>query len=191
MLLQETYINNKTKFGNLLEKLGIAEGTYSAGTNNSKGVCILKFSDKYDITSTNQDSDGRCSMSEIKSKDGLHETTLVNTYAPCPKRQQKEFFREIEHKIENLHTNQKIVWGGDFKVDFRENSSEVISLHETAQILELHNTAEDLEEGTPIHTFQHCNNKEHIKRNLDRFYIDKSYKQIKVYHAEVHQYTDH
>ena len=191
MLLQETYINNNTKFVNLLEKLGIAEGSYSAGTHNSKGVCILKFSDKYDIINTNQDSDGRCSIVEIRSKDGLQEATLVNTYAPCPKRQQKEFFKEIQNKIENFHRNQKIVWGGDFNVDFRENSSEVTSLHETTQILGLHNTAEDLEEGTPIHTFQHRNNKEHIRRNLDRFYIDKNYKQIKVYHTEVHQYTDH
>ena len=191
MLLQETYINNKTKFVNLLEKLGIAEGTYSAGTHNSKRVCILKFSDKYDIINTNQDSDGRCSIAEIRSKDGLHEATLVNTYAPCPKRQQKEFFKEIQNKIENFHRNQEIVWGGDFNVDFRENSSEVISLHETTQILGLHNTAEYLEEGTPIHTFQHRNNKEHIRRNLDRFYIDKNYKQIKIYHTEVHQYTDH
>ena len=184
LLLQEKYINNNTKFVNLLEKLGIAEGSYSAGTHNSKGVCILKFSDRYDIINTNQESDGRCCIVEIRSKDGLHEATLVNTYAPCPKRQQKEFFKEIQNKVENFHRNQKIVWGGDFNVDFRENSSEVISLHETTQILGLHNTAEHLEEGTLIHTFQHRNNKEHIKRNLDRFYIDKNYKQIKVYHTD-------
>ena len=79
LLLQATYVDNKTTFGNLLEELGIAEGTYSAGKNNSNGVCILKFSDNYDITSTNQDSDGRCSIAEVKSKDGSHAATLVNT----------------------------------------------------------------------------------------------------------------
>ena len=119
-LPQETYVDNKTKFGNLLEELGIAEGFYSAGKNNRKGVCILKFSDNDDITSTNQDSDGRCSIAEVKSKDGSHAATLVSTYAPCPKRQQKEFFKAIQNKIEHVHRNQKIVWGGDFNVDFRK-----------------------------------------------------------------------
>ena len=91
LLLQETYVDNRTKFGNLLEKLGIAKGTYRAGKKNSKGVCILKYSDDYEITGTNQDSKGRCTIAEI-SKDGSHVATLVNTYASCHKQQQKEFF---------------------------------------------------------------------------------------------------
>ena len=54
----------------------------------------------------------------------------------------RNFFKSIQNKIENFHKNQKIVWGENLNVDFREKSSEVTSLNETAQMLQLHNTAD-------------------------------------------------
>ena len=81
MFLQETYIDNTRRFVNLLEELGTVEGTYSAGTSNSRAVCTLQFSvvQNYKITDTNQDNEGRCTIAKIKSRDGSQGITLINT----------------------------------------------------------------------------------------------------------------
>ena len=59
----------------------------------NKGVCKLKFSDNYEIMETNQDNERTCTIVEVQSKDKLHTVGLVNTYAPCNKQQQREFFK--------------------------------------------------------------------------------------------------
>ena len=117
MFLQETHIDNNRKFVNLLENVGIAKGTYSEGTSSTKGVCILQFSDNYEITDTNQDKEGRCTIARIKNRNGSQGMTLINTYAPCHKQEQREFVKKMHHKLEHFHKNQKMIWGGDFNVD--------------------------------------------------------------------------
>ena len=94
MFLQETYIDSERKFGELLENLGLTKGSYSAGTSKTKGVCILQFSDRHEITDTNQDNEGRCTIARIKSRGRSQEITLINTYAPCNKQEQREFVKK-------------------------------------------------------------------------------------------------
>ena len=79
MFLEETYINSERRFVELLERLGITKGSYSAGTSKTNGVCTLQFSDRHEITDTNQDNEGRCTITRIKSRDRAQEITLVNT----------------------------------------------------------------------------------------------------------------
>ena len=191
MFLQETYIDNDRKFKELLEDLGIVTGSYSAGTSGTEGVCTLQFSDRHEMMDTYQDTEGRCTIVRIKSRDGKKETTLVNTYAPCHKQEQREIIKNMHHKLENFHTNEKMIWGGDFNVDYRENSIEARSLLETIQCFKLQNTAESLEKSEPHHTFRLRDNRAHTLRNLDRFYIHETYNTLKIQHKEVHKYSDH
>ena len=137
MFLQESYIDSERKFVKLLEKLGITKGSYSAGTSKTNGVCTLQFSDRHEITDTNQDNEGRYTITRIKSRDRAQETTLVNTYAPCNKQEQREFVKNIHYKLEHFHKDERMIWGGDFNVDYRENSIETRSLLETIQCFKL------------------------------------------------------
>ena len=168
MFLQESYIDSERRFVELLEEVSITKGTYSAGKSNSRGVCTLQFSDNYEITGTNQDNEGRCTIARIKSRDGLQEMTLVNTYAPCNKQEQREFIEEMHKKLENFHQNQKMIWGGDFNIDHRDNTIESRSLLETIQSFKLKNTAESLKNSNMLHTFRLRDNRIHTLRNLDR-----------------------
>ena len=191
MFLQETDIDSERRFGELLESLGITTGSYSAGTNGTKVVCILQFSDRHEITDTNQDNEGRCTIARIKNRDGSQAITLVNTYAPCNKQEQREFVKNIHHKLEYFHKDEKMIWGGDFNVDYRENSMEARSLLETTQCFKLQNTAESMDKSGPHHTFRLRDNRTHTLRNLDRFYIHETYNTFKTHHTEVHKYSDH
>ena len=96
--------------------------------------------------------------------------TLINTYAPCHKQEQREFVKKMHHKLEHFHKNQKMIWGGDFNVDYRENTIESRSLLETTQCFKLLNIAESLKNSTPQHTFRLRDNREPTLRNLDRFH---------------------
>ena len=114
MFLQEIYymyIDSERKFKELLENLGIATGSCSAGTSGTKGVCILQFSDRHEMMDTNQDTEGRCTIVRIKSRDGEKKITLVNTYAPCNKQEQREFVKNIHYKLEHFHKDEKMIWG--------------------------------------------------------------------------------
>ena len=97
----------------------------------------------------------------------------------------------MHHKLEHFHKNQKMIWGGDFNVDYRENTIESRSLLDPTQSFKLLNTAESLKISTPQHTFRIRDNREHTLRNLDRFYIHESYRTFKTHHTEVHKFSDH
>ena len=84
-----------------------------------------------------------------------------------------------------------MICGGDFNVDYRENSIEARSLLETIQCFKLQNTAESLDKSGPHHTFRLRDNRTHTLRNLDRFYIHETYNTFKTHHTEVHKYSDH
>ena len=117
--------------------------------------------------------------------------TLVNTYAPCNKKEQREFIEKLHKKLENFHQNQKMIWGGDFNIDHRDNTVESRSLLETIQSFKLQNTAESLKSSNMLHTFRLGDNRIHTLRNLDRFYIHESYSTFKIHHTEVHKHSDH
>ena len=191
MFLQETYIDNERKFIELIEKLGITSGAYSAGVSGAKGVCTLQFSDRHEIMNTNRDTEGRCVIVRVKSRDGKKKTTLINTYAPCNKQEQRDFVKHIHYKLEHFHKDEKMIWGGDFNVDYRENSIEARSLLETTQCFKLQNTAESLKQSEPHHTFKYLDNRAQTLRNLDRFYIHEAYNTFQIHHTEVHKYSDH
>ena len=80
--------------------------------------------------------------------------TLINTYAPCNKQEQREFVKNKHNKLEHFHKDQKMIWGGDFNVDYKENSIEARSLLERIQGFKLQNTAESLDKSKPHHTFK-------------------------------------
>ena len=117
--------------------------------------------------------------------------TLINTYAPCNKQEQREFVKNIHNKLERFHKDQKMIWGGDFNVDYRENSIKARSLLETIQGFKLQNTAESLNKSKPHHTFKFRDNRIPTLRNLDRFYIHETYNTFQIHHTEVHNYSDH
>ena len=62
--------------------------------SNSRGVCTLQFSDNYEITDTNEDNEGKCTIAKIKSRDGSQGMTLVKTCIPCNKQEQREFIKK-------------------------------------------------------------------------------------------------
>ena len=133
MRLQETYIDTEPKFKDLLERLGISKGHQSPGTSRSKGVCTLKFSDKFNIISNSRDDHGRRSIIETESKEGGQRYIIVNTYFPTKREgNQQKVIEDTKTTLQHFHQEGNIVWGGgggDFNIDEEEGTT-------TAQILE-------------------------------------------------------
>ena len=188
VLLQETYIDTEPKFKDLLEKLGIAEGHQSPGTSRSKGVCTLKFSDKFNTINNSRDDHGRRSITEIESNKGQR-YTIVNTYFPTKTEGNQQKF--IEDAKTNFHQEGNIVWGGDFNIDEEEGTTTAQILEETMDSLQLKSTLPYLERDNPRHTFIHRNIELHTKRNLDRFYVPNPTDDIITRHIDTHKHTDH
>ena len=124
MLLQETDIDTVPTFKDLLERLGISEGHQSPETSRSKGVCTLKFSDKFNIISNSRDDHRRRRIIETESKEGGQRYTIVNTYFPTKERETNKIYRRHENDATTLSPRGKysLGGGGDFNIDEEEGT---------------------------------------------------------------------
>ena len=186
IFLQETYIDTERKANDLKTKMGLPEGYFSLGPFGS-GVALFNCTDKWKITNTNRDTQGRTIIATIQNKIQNNSLTLINSYAPATKQFQQKYFETLTQTVHAFHSQHPIILAGDFN-NTKERDRHINYYKALESLLETHNLTDAYEQANTTHTSAITN----TSHRLDRVYTHKDLHIGQVQHIEeTLKFTDH
>ena len=195
IFLQETNINTHFIAQRYTADMGFKNSIFSLGTY-ARGVSIIQTSDKYTVTHTHTDDEGRLAIIRVENENNKY--TLVNIYAPVRHADKPAFFLKLEEILEKNFTDDTLILGGDFnfthasidrqgaKINNQNKQWLEHTLH-TFNLVDAYRTTYPTGRDT---TFKH--NSIVAKSRLDRFYVPNEKEITMVCRLEeTLGYTDH
>ena len=107
ILLQETNFKTLQQAQQYCNTLDITQAVHSIGQQHCRGVSTLCITDKYTLSDTATDTQGRFACATLKND--TTEFNVINIYAPTRKQEEKDFLRksatEDEHQLHEQKRN--------------------------------------------------------------------------------------